>query len=96
LHFRKPHSKEKKLIIGTTTAHTDSDQALHRLDFLDSISEDDIKGSWSLQADESKTQYTVRSLLWPGYLGYHRTNSQTYGGVYFGEGIRNSDLPFIL
>ena len=63
---------------------SESDEALQRLDFLDSIKHDSIIGSWSIQADESKTQVTVRSLLWPGYLGYQRTNSNIFGGVYFG------------
>lgn len=97
LHYRKPKSEEKKLIIGKKhRISLESDQALQRMDFLDPISEDEIKGSWSIQTDESKTQITVRNLLWPGYVGYHRTNSSVYGGVYFGEGIKNVDLPFII
>ncbi len=69
---------------------------MHRFDFLDPISQDSIIGSWSIQTDESKTQITIRSLLWAGYVGYHRTNSNIFGGVYFGDGIKNIDLPFII
>lgn len=39
---------------------------------------------------------TLRSLLWPGYVGYHRTNSNIFGGAYFGTGVKNVDLPFLL
>ena len=55
-----------------------------------------MKGTWSIQSDESKTQITIRSLLWMGYAAYHRTNSSIFGGVYFGDGIKNVDLPFII
>jgi radial spoke head protein 9 len=69
---------------------------VERDDFLDPLSHDTIKKSWSVQSDESKTEITIRSLLWPGYVGYHRTNSSIFGGVYMGTGIRSQDLPFIL
>ena len=75
---------------------TECDKALERDDFLDSLDEDAVKGSWSLQADESGCEVTVRSLLWPGYVGYHRCNSRVHGGVYMGTGVYNFDLPFIL
>ena len=61
---------------------------MERNDFLDSIDQDCIKGSWSLQTDESKTEVTVRSMVWPGYVGYHRTNSGVFGGVYMGTGVK--------
>jgi len=31
-----------------------------------------------------------------GYVGYHRVGSQVFGGIYIGNGIKNSDLPFQL
>jgi radial spoke head protein 9 len=34
--------------------------------------------------------------LWIGYVGYHRLNTQIYGGLYIGNGIKNYDLPFQL
>jgi radial spoke head protein 9 len=49
-----------------------------------------------VQADESKTEVTIRSLVWPGYVSYHRANSRVFGGVYMGTGIQNYDLPFIV
>lgn len=63
---------------------------------MNSIKQDAIKGSWSIQSDESGTEITVRSLVWPGYVGYHRTNSAIFGGAYMGSGIRVSDLVFLL
>jgi radial spoke head protein 9 len=61
---------------------------------MDPISKDAIKKSWSLQTDESGTEVTLRSLLWQGYVGYHRTNSSIFGGAYMGYGIRTQDLQF--
>ncbi len=43
-----------------------------------------------------KIKATVRSLLWPGFVGYHRANSAIFGYTYIGSGIKNSDLPFLL
>lgn len=63
---------------------------------MDSIENDKIKKSWSIQTDESGTEITIRSLLWPGYVGYHRTNSTVFGGAYMGNGIQVHDLAFLL
>jgi radial spoke head protein 9 len=59
---------------------------------MDPLDQDLIKKSWSVQSDESNTEITLRSLLWTGYVGYHRTNSNVFGGVYMGNGIRSQDL----
>ena len=29
-----------------------------------------------------------------GYVAYHKTGSRTFGGLYIGNGLKNSDLPF--
>ena len=63
---------------------------------MDSLKDDELKESWSIQTDESKTEVTVRSLLWPGYIGYHRENSIVFGGVYMGTGLRCEDFPFLV
>ncbi len=94
--MRAPKTEEKKLILGNFVFKLESDKALERKDFMDAISSDAIKKSWSLQTDESGTEITVRSLLWPGYVGYHRTNSKIFGGAYMGSGLCCLDLPFIL
>lgn len=88
-HFRHPLTEEKKEYIARG-------DATFKRDFLDPLDKDFPKGAWSIHTDSSKTQVTVRSLLWPGYLTYHRANSNIYGFCYFGNGIKNSDLPFII
>lgn len=46
--------------------------------------------------DSSGNLSTIRSLLWPGYAAYHLAHSEKYGGLYFGDGVKNVDLPFML
>lgn len=89
LHFRSAQTKEKKEL-------NQKDDAIFRPDFLESIAQDDIRGSWSVQPDTTKSQAIIKSLLWPGYFAYHRLRSKIFGGVYIGDGIKNVDLPFML
>jgi radial spoke head protein 9 len=89
LHFRSAQTKEKKDL-------NQKDDAIFRPDFVESIADDSIKGSWSIQYDTSRTAVSVKSLLWPGYVAFHKLKSKTYGGVYIGDGIKNVDLPFML
>jgi radial spoke head protein 9 len=39
---------------------------------------------------------TLRSLKWPGYFAFHQVSTDLYGGAYFGDGIKNIELPFML
>jgi len=88
-HFTNPLTKEKQDFIARG-------EAIFHLDFLDPIASDLPIGSWSIHTDSSKTMVTVRNLTWPGYLTYHRANSNIFGYCYFGNGIKNVDLPFLL
>eukprot|EP01017_Pseudomicrothorax_dubius_P042130 TRINITY_DN6833_c0_g1_i1.p1 TRINITY_DN6833_c0_g1~~TRINITY_DN6833_c0_g1_i1.p1 ORF type:complete len:278 (+),score=92.85 TRINITY_DN6833_c0_g1_i1:173-1006(+) len=89
MHFRNPQTIEKQEYIAR-------EEALFFYDFLDPIDKDLPYGCWALHKDASKTIATIRSLLWPGYIAYHRANSNIFGGVYIGNGIKNVDLPFLL
>lgn len=89
IHFRSARSEAKREL-------NEQDDAIFRPDFLESISDDPVHGSWSIQLDTTKSQTTARSLLWPGYVAFHTLNSKVYGGVYIGTGVKNADLPFML
>uniref|UniRef100_A0A7S3KNQ9 Radial spoke head protein 9 homolog n=1 Tax=Euplotes crassus TaxID=5936 RepID=A0A7S3KNQ9_EUPCR len=89
LHFRSAQIKDKKDL-------NQKDDAIFRSDFLESIADDEIQGSWSVQPDTTKSQVIIKSLLWPGYLAYHKLKSKIFGGVYIGDGTKNVDLPFML
>ena len=89
-HFRPAVRLLEKSILQ----RADFDQAI---DFLDPIVEDvPSEISWSLQYERGGSIVTVKSLLWPGYVFYHMPNTRFYGSLYFGNGIKNLDLPFML
>ena len=88
VHLRPVENQEKKDKIAMGKAVFD-------FDFLDSIADDPIKQSWSIHVDSTKTVSTLRNLVWPGYFAYHKSNTDEFGGVYIGYGIKNIDIPFM-
>ena len=88
VHLRPVENQEKKDKIAMGKAVFD-------FDFLDSIADDPIKDSWSIHVDSTKTISTLRNLIWPGYFAYHKANTDEFGGVYIGYGIKNIDIPFM-
>ena len=88
VHFRPVENKEKKDKIAMGKAVFD-------FEFLDSITDDPIKDTWSLHLDSTRAICTLRNLIWPGYFAYHKANTDEYGGVYIGYGIKNNDIPFM-
>ena len=55
-----------------------------------------LRGVWSLRVDPGRGLAELRSLKWPGYFGYHLVATPKYGAVYFGDGIENSSLQFMV
>jgi radial spoke head protein 9 len=88
VHFRPVENQEKKDKIAMGKAVLD-------FEFLDSIADDPIKDSWSIHVDSTKTTSSLRSMVWPGYFAYCKANCDQFGGVYFGYGIKNVDIPFM-
>ena len=88
VHFRPVENQEKKDKIAMG-------KAIFDFEFLDSIVDDPIKDSWSIHVDSTKTISTLRSLVWPGYFAFCKANSDQFGGVYIGYGIKNIDIPFM-
>lgn len=43
-----------------------------------------------------KTVNYIRSLEWPGFVNYYRSYSPNFGFVYFGRGIKNKEIEFLL
>ncbi|KAG2386965.1 hypothetical protein C9374_002000 [Naegleria lovaniensis] len=66
------------------------------LDFADSVDDDIPYGCWTIQYEELLNVVVVRSLLWPGYVFYHRLQSDVFGGYYIGSGLKNMDLCFMM
>jgi len=65
-------------------------------DFLDPCSEDAPRGVWSLRVDPGRGLAELRSLKWPGYFGYHLVGTPKFGAAYFGDGVENTSLQFML
>lgn len=88
-HFRQPvtlksmGALERKGLVKAT-------------DFLDPIAGDLPFGCWSLKQNASRTTVTLSSLRFPGYFFFSKINSSLYGGAYFGNGIENTDLIFMI
>ena len=87
-HFRKIESQNKRDMI-------DMGKAVFDFSFLDCLSDDNLKCAWSIQTDSAKTVSNIRSLVWPGYFSYHKANTNLFGSVYIGFGIKNMDIPFM-
>ncbi|XP_068432911.1 radial spoke head protein 9 homolog [Clinocottus analis] len=88
LHFRKAKNPRKSILeMG------DLNQAI---DFMDLLSDDIPKGSWSLQVECASSVCVLRSLLWLGLTFYHVPMTPQHGYVYIGYGTKNLDLPFML
>ena len=70
-------------------------EGIYNHDFLDNASEDLPKGSWSILKETTGTVAVLRNKLWPGFYGFHKTNSNVYGSVYIGDGVKALDIPFM-
>ncbi|XP_068610003.1 radial spoke head protein 9 homolog [Brachionichthys hirsutus] len=89
LHFSKPKNPKKKSILEMADLNP-------AIDFLDPLSDDVPKGSWSLQFECASSACVLRSLLWLGLTFYHVPTTPQHGYVYIGNGAKNLDLPFML
>jgi radial spoke head protein 9 len=89
MHLRPVEQSEKKELCAR-------EEDIFNHEFLDNVAVDPMS-TWSVQKDPiNPTIVTLRSRVWPGFLAYHRANTSVFGGVYFGDGIKNIDLMFML
>ena len=74
----------------------DREEAEFKSDCLDNVSKDYPKMAWNIQKDATGTVATLKSQLWPGLYCYHRCNTDIFGHMYIGDGIKNINLPFMV
>lgn len=87
MHFRNVQTEDKKNAL-------DDPAASFNMRFLESAAMDQPKGTWTVQR---RTDYIhIRSLKWPGYQFYHKQNTNNFGGMYIGDGLKNLELHFIV
>eukprot|EP01083_Nonionella_stella_P072631 195884_1 len=89
VHFRPARGKRtlqtlrgKSVIIGAK--------------FLDPLSEDIPNGVWTMRTDDPRLTVTLRNHAWPGYEFRHQLRTPNYVSAYFGTGVPNTDLVFMV
>jgi radial spoke head protein 9 len=65
-------------------------------DFLDCIDKDAPSEMWAISHDNSAQTVFVRNLFWEGYGFYAILKDAEYGGAYFGTGVPNYDIAFMM
>ena len=88
-HFRNVQSDEKKELLETP-------DAVYAANFLDEVAYDVPMGCWSIQPDVTNEIAIIRNNMWQGFTAYHRQGTNEFGGVYVGDGFKNTDLCFQL
>lgn len=88
VHFRPVECKNKKNLIALG-------DAVLNYEFLDSIQDDSIKGTWSIRLSNDGCVSLIRNNIWVGYSAYCKAGKNCYGGVYFGNGIKNQNIAFM-
>lgn len=66
------------------------------MDFLDGIADDVPSQSWSIKSQRGGGVVVISSLAWPGSVAYTIPETPQFGQVYFGTGVKNTDLAFML
>lgn len=89
-HFKEPDDIDW----GNTSLPT-GENLVHIRTVLKSVQQD-LAGSWVLNKDNTGTYVTLRCLFFPGSFVFHQPETRIFGSVYFGLGIKNSDLFYML
>ncbi|KAI5611021.1 radial spoke head protein 9-like [Silurus asotus] len=89
MHFSEAKTLKEKSILEMADLNP-------AIDFLDVLSDDVPKGSWSLQFEHGSRVCVIRSLLWFGLTFYHVPGTSKHGYIYMGDGLKTLDLPFML
>ncbi|ETW02407.1 hypothetical protein H310_05923 [Aphanomyces invadans] len=87
-HFRDATTAERKSALATPGLVRPSD-------FLDPLTVD-LEGTWTLRKDGTGSVVVLRNLVFPGFVFFHKPRTGQYGSAYFGDGLRNPDLAFML
>lgn len=89
LHFRTPRDPYSVSKYRKATA-------MNETDFLDPITNDLPKGCWRLQAKKAGLEVSIKNLLWHGFEFKYNVGDSQYCQAYFGQGIRQNDLIFMI
>ncbi len=87
VHFTQEKSEDSKC---------ERHDSVFNANFLDPISNDSVKGSWSLHKDVTGGWVNIRNHVWSGYSCTHKAGTQTFTSFDYGDGLRNNDLQFMI
>jgi len=65
-------------------------------DVFESLADDVPTGCWSFKLSGTGGAVVLSNLLWPGFTGYASLGSASHGYCYFGNGLKNADIAFML
>jgi len=88
MHLRDPEIPE-------VIARFRSTEFTNKGDFLDPIDQDYPKGCWKLR-QVSGIRILIRNLLWPGFEFIYDIQGRNFHQGYFGTGIRQTDIVFLM
>lgn len=98
-----PVASERKSYVHLRSPETKQGQAMMKKggvvfssDFMDTIATDKPAEMWVITYNASVTQTHVRNLYWEGFFFYSMLNSSEHGAAYFGLGVPNHDIAFML
>merc|ERR1712183_784557 len=86
----RPNSEQTRIDL---LARCDRTQIIN---FFEGLSNDVVDGAWDLQMDESALTSYIKHAKWPGFVSYHRANSDIHGYAYFGDGRKLRDIHFLI
>ncbi|KAI8622293.1 hypothetical protein BC830DRAFT_1090138 [Chytriomyces sp. MP71] len=89
-HFREGFNINKKTVLERASNFDET------IDIFDAISTDNPRGVWTIQSERGGSVSLIRSLLWPGYVFYHTPSPAKWGGIYYGWGLKNHNIGFML
>lgn len=80
----------------STLACIRKDGATNNFGYLDQVGDGEPSGVWVVQSDASGLNVSLRSLQYPGYEFNIKAGSSVCGGLYFGNGLKNNDVLFMI
>jgi radial spoke head protein 9 len=89
MYFRPVQQHKKKSIC-------DRKEDIFTGDFLDNVAEANPKGGWTTTRDLTQRTGILCNRVWPGFMVFARANSCVFGNFYYGNGIKNCDLAFMI
>jgi len=65
-------------------------------DIFETLSDDVPSGCWTFKLSGTGAAVVLNNLLWPGSVAYSSLGGNSFGYCYFGTGLKNNDIAFML